>query len=109
MSVHAQTTGIREVSASARSLITLQTRLRYTTMIVLPEGEEILDVICGDKDFWVDRQGATAAHENYAQYRCPFARATEQRHRAASTNHLVQILRKAMGALCVAVSGFDFI
>ena len=22
-------------------------------MIVLPEGEEILDVICGDKDFWV--------------------------------------------------------
>ena len=49
----AQTTGIREVSASARSLIPLQTRLRYTTMIVLPDGEEILDVICGDKDFWV--------------------------------------------------------
>jgi hypothetical protein len=41
VSVRAQTTGIREVSASARSLITLQTRLRYTTMIVLPEGEEL--------------------------------------------------------------------
>jgi type IV secretion system protein VirB9 len=53
VSVGAQTTGIREVSASARSLITLQTRLRYTTMIVLPEGEEILDVTTGDKDFWV--------------------------------------------------------
>jgi hypothetical protein len=26
----------------------LQTRLRFTTMIVLPEGEDILDVICGD-------------------------------------------------------------
>src|SRR5688572_21872339 len=51
--VQAQTTGIREVSATARSLIPLQTRLRYTTMIVLPEGDEILDVICGDKDFWV--------------------------------------------------------
>ena len=50
---HAQTPGVREVSASARSVIPLQTRLRYTTMIVLPEGEEILDVICGDKDFWV--------------------------------------------------------
>ena len=45
---HAQTTGIREVSASERSLIPLQTRLRYTTMIVLPDGEEILDVVCGD-------------------------------------------------------------
>ena len=52
-SVRAQTTGIREVSASERSLIPLQTRLRYTTMIVLPDGEEILDVICGDQDFWV--------------------------------------------------------
>ena len=53
VSVRAQTTGIREVTASARSLIPLQTRLRYTTMIVLPDGEEILDVICGDQDFWV--------------------------------------------------------
>ena len=62
VSVRAQTTGIREVSASARSLITLQTRLRYTTMIVLPEGEEILDIICGDKDFWVITSTQTIAH-----------------------------------------------
>lgn len=62
VSVHAQSTGIREVSASARSLITLQTRLRYTTMIVLPEGEEILDVICGDKDFWVITSTQNIAH-----------------------------------------------
>jgi len=55
-------TGIREVSASARSLITLQTRLRYTTMVVLPEGEEILDVICGDKDFWVISATHNIAH-----------------------------------------------
>ena len=62
VSARAQTTGIREVSASARSLITLQTRLRYTTMIVLPEGEEILDVICGDKDFWVITSTQNIAH-----------------------------------------------
>ena len=62
VSVRAQTTGIREVSASARSLIPLQTRLRYTTMIVLPEGEEILDVICGDKDFWVISATQNIAH-----------------------------------------------
>ena len=62
VSVRAQTTGIREVSASARSLIVLQTRLRYTTMIILPEGEEILDVICGDKDFWVITATQNIAH-----------------------------------------------
>lgn len=46
-------TGVREVTASTHSLIPIQTRLRYTTMIVLPDGEEILDLICGDKDFWI--------------------------------------------------------
>lgn len=57
-----QAMGIREVSASGRSLIPLQTRLRYTTMIVLPEGEDILDVICGDKDFWVISATQNIAH-----------------------------------------------
>jgi type IV secretory pathway VirB9-like protein len=54
--------GIRTVSASAQSLIPLQTRLRYTTMVVLPEDEEILDVICGDKDFWVISATHNIAH-----------------------------------------------
>ena len=62
LSAQAQSTGIREVSASSRSLISLQTRLRYTTMVVLPEGEEILDVICGDKDFWVISSTHNIAH-----------------------------------------------
>ena len=57
-----QATGIREVSASERSVIPLQTRLRYTTMVVLPEGEDILDVICGDKDFWVISATHNIAH-----------------------------------------------
>jgi type IV secretory pathway VirB9-like protein len=57
-----QAAGIREVSASARSVIPLQTRVRYTTMIVLPEDEEILDVICGDKDFWVISATHNIAH-----------------------------------------------
>jgi type IV secretory pathway VirB9-like protein len=58
----AQTTGVREVEASARSVVPLQTRLRYTTMIVLPEDEEILDVVCGDKDFWVISATHNIAH-----------------------------------------------
>ena len=62
LSAQAQGTGIREVSASSRSVIPLQTRLRYTTMVVLPDGEEILDVICGDKDFWVISSTHNIAH-----------------------------------------------
>jgi type IV secretion system protein VirB9 len=58
----AQTPGIREVTATDRSLIQLSTRLRYTTMIVLPEGDEILDVICGDRDFWVISAVQNVAH-----------------------------------------------
>jgi type IV secretory pathway VirB9-like protein len=61
-SASGQSTGIREVTASARSVIPLQTRLRYTTMILLPEDEEILDVVCGDKDFWVISATHNIAH-----------------------------------------------
>ena len=61
-SVDAQVTGIREVTVSAHQVIPLQARLRYTTMIVLPEGEEILDVICGDKEFWVISAAQNIAH-----------------------------------------------
>lgn len=62
VSLVAQAPGIREVTASDRSLVALQTRLRYTTMIVLPDGEEILDVICGDRDFWVITAVQNVAH-----------------------------------------------
>src|SRR5207253_7038958 len=58
----AQGTGIREVSASERSLIPLNTKIRYTTMILLPDDEEILDVVCGDKDFWVISATQNIAH-----------------------------------------------
>jgi type IV secretion system protein VirB9 len=57
-----QWTGIREVTATDRSVISLNTKLRFTTMIVLPEDEEILDVICGDKDFWVISAAQNIAH-----------------------------------------------
>lgn len=60
--VGAQTTGVREVSASERTLISLTTKLRYTTMILLPEQEEILDVVCGDRDFWVISAAQHIAH-----------------------------------------------
>lgn len=67
--VAGQVSGIREVSATERSVIPLQTRLRYTTMVVLPEGDEILDVICGDKDFWVISATNNIAHVKPAKER----------------------------------------
>jgi type IV secretory pathway VirB9-like protein len=57
-----ETTGVREVIASERGVITLATKIRYTTMILLPEGEEILDVLCGDRDFWVINASHNIAH-----------------------------------------------
>src|SRR5688572_17334384 len=60
--VVAQTTGVREVSASGRNLIPLNTKVRYTTMVILPDDEEILDVVCGDKDFWIISAAQNIAH-----------------------------------------------
>jgi type IV secretory pathway VirB9-like protein len=54
--------GVREVTASDRSLVPLHTKIRFTTMILLPEGEEILDVVCGDRDFWVISAAQNVAH-----------------------------------------------
>jgi type IV secretory pathway VirB9-like protein len=43
----------RDVTFNERSVIQVNAKLRFTTMIILPEGEQILDFVCGDKDFWV--------------------------------------------------------
>lgn len=45
-------TGVREVTASSKTLISLTTKLRYTTIILLPENEEIIQKLCGDSEFW---------------------------------------------------------
>jgi type IV secretion system protein VirB9 len=47
----AQTT--RDVNYGSHSVIRVNTKLRFTTMIVLPDAEDILDIVCGDKDYWV--------------------------------------------------------
>ena len=44
--------GTRDVTISERAIVSVQTKLRFTTLIVLPDSERILDFVCGDKDFW---------------------------------------------------------
>lgn len=41
------------VQVGDRDVIPITTRMRFTTMIVLPKEETILDFVCGDKEFWV--------------------------------------------------------
>lgn len=36
-----------------RDVLRLKAKLRYTTLIVLPKNEQILDFTCGDKEFWI--------------------------------------------------------
>lgn len=45
--------GARTVVYHPRDLVALRAKLQYTTLIVLPEGEEVVEVTCGDKEFWI--------------------------------------------------------
>src|SRR5580698_694996 len=47
----AQTT--RDVSYGSHTVVRVNTKVRFTSLIILPETEDILDVVCGDKDYWV--------------------------------------------------------
>jgi type IV secretion system protein VirB9 len=43
----------REVTYARESVVPLRAKVRFTTMIILPDQEEILDFVCGDKESWV--------------------------------------------------------
>jgi type IV secretion system protein VirB9 len=49
----AQAQVTREVNYNARAVVHLNAKLRFTTLIILPEQEQILDFVCGDKEFWI--------------------------------------------------------
>jgi len=50
--VHAEN-GARVVKYSQNDIIAIQAKVRFSTLIVLPADEEILDFTTGDKDFWI--------------------------------------------------------
>jgi type IV secretory pathway VirB9-like protein len=50
---YAATETARVVKYSQNDIVTVHAKLRYSTLIVLPENEEILDFTTGDKDFWI--------------------------------------------------------
>ena len=50
---HASAETARVVKYGQDDIVTVHAKLRYSTLIVLPESEEILDFTTGDKDFWI--------------------------------------------------------
>jgi type IV secretory pathway VirB9-like protein len=45
--------GARLVRYSERDVIPIKAKVRFSTLIVLPANEEILDYTTGDKDYWI--------------------------------------------------------
>lgn len=45
--------GAKVVSYGEKDVIAVKAKVRFTTLIVLPKQEQILDFTCGDKEFWI--------------------------------------------------------
>jgi type IV secretion system protein VirB9 len=43
----------RVIAYGAQDIVPLRAQVRFTTMIVLPTAEQILDITCGDKELWL--------------------------------------------------------
>lgn len=43
----------RVVRYGERDVVQVNAKIRYTTLLVLPKHEQILDFTCGDKEFWI--------------------------------------------------------
>src|SRR2546423_3282224 len=43
----------RTVVYHPRDLVSLRAKLHYTTLVVLPDGEDVVEATCGDKEFWI--------------------------------------------------------
>jgi len=51
--LHAETGGGRTIKYSQQDIVPVHAKVRFSTLIVLPQNEEILDFATGDKDFWI--------------------------------------------------------
>src|ERR1700739_2774392 len=45
--------GARTIKYSQQDVIPVRAKLRFSTLIVLPQNEDILDFATGDKEFWI--------------------------------------------------------
>jgi type IV secretion system protein VirB9 len=47
------TRSARTIVYHPRDILPLHARVHYTTLIVLPDGEDVVEVTCGDKELWI--------------------------------------------------------
>ena len=50
---HAQDASARTVEYHSRDIVPIHAKLKYTTLIVLPATEKIMEAATGDKEFWI--------------------------------------------------------
>ena len=50
---HAATDAARVVKYAQNDIVPIKAKLRFSTLIILPEKEDILDFTTGDKEFWI--------------------------------------------------------
>ena len=77
----------RELTYNPRSVARIDTRLRMTTLVILPETEEILDFVCGDKDYWV-----ISGAQNLAYIKPAKARASTNLNLVTATGQVYSFL-----------------
>ena len=65
--IFAATEGARIVKYSREDVIPVHAKLRFSTLIVLPENEEILDFTTGDREFWIINGGHNLCYVHPAQ------------------------------------------
>ncbi len=85
-------TGVRHVTYEGDTIVPVQTRLRFTTLIVLPEHEEILDWVCGDRDNWVISGAKNVTYIKPAQ-----AGAHTDLHLVTTSGHIYSFLVSEVG------------
>ena len=61
-SADAPSAGARVVAYGEKDVVAVRAKVRYTTLIVLPKNEVILDFTCGDKEFWIVNGTANFAY-----------------------------------------------
>lgn len=52
VAIHAQTAS-RNVSYHSQDIVPIRAKVKYTTLIVIPATEKIMEAATGDEDFWI--------------------------------------------------------
>src|SRR5256885_15427203 len=84
--------GARTVKYSQQDIIPVRAKLRFSTLIVLPQNEEILDFATGDKDFWIINGAHNLCYVHPAQ-----TGIRTDLHLITSTGHVYSFLLTEIG------------